>query len=85
MAAAARKYGLFLCVQDLSCPGASLIHSAGLAAHVPGVSAIESNARQYLPDANRPWEARFPGIFRITEGTMETGCLTGLGLGAISS
>jgi L-alanine-DL-glutamate epimerase-like enolase superfamily enzyme len=83
MAAAARKYGLFLCVQDLSCPGASLIHSAGLAAHVPGVSAIESNARQYVPAANRPWEKRFPGIFHITDGMMETGCLTGLGLGAV--
>jgi L-alanine-DL-glutamate epimerase-like enolase superfamily enzyme len=84
LAAAARKYGMFLCVQDLSCPGASLIHSAGLAAHVPGVSAIESNARQYLPDANRPWEQRFPGIFRITDGTMATACLTGRGLGAVS-
>ncbi|HTU91719.1 MAG TPA: enolase C-terminal domain-like protein [Gemmataceae bacterium] len=84
MAAAARKYGMFLCVQDLSCPGASLIHSAGLAAHVPGVSAIESNARQYVPAANRPWEQRFPGIFRISDGTMETACLTGLGLGAVS-
>lgn len=83
MAAAARKYGMFLCVQDLSCPGASLIHSAGLAAHVPGVSAIESNARQYVPAANRPWEARFPGIFRICDGMMETGCLTGLGIGAV--
>src|SRR6185295_3005029 len=28
MAAAARKYGLFITVQDLTCPGASLIHSA---------------------------------------------------------
>jgi L-alanine-DL-glutamate epimerase-like enolase superfamily enzyme len=85
MAAAARKYGMFLCVQDLSCPGASLIHSAGLAAHVPGVSAIESNARQYAPAANRPWEERFPGIFRITDGTMATGCLTEPGLGAVAS
>jgi L-alanine-DL-glutamate epimerase-like enolase superfamily enzyme len=83
LAAAARKMGLFLCVQDLTCPGASLIHSAGLAAHVPGVAAIESNARQYVPAANRPWEGRFPGIFRITEGTMETGLLTGVGLGAV--
>ena len=33
--------------------------------------------RQYVPAANRPWEARFPGIFRITDGTIETGCLTG--------
>src|SRR5207247_799974 len=83
MAAAARKFGMFLCVQDLTCPGASLIHSAGLAAHVPGVAAIESNARQYVPAANRPWEARFPGIFRVTDGTMATGELTGLGLGAV--
>jgi L-alanine-DL-glutamate epimerase-like enolase superfamily enzyme len=82
MAAAAQQYGMFLCVQDLTCPGASLIHSAGLAAHVPGVAAIESNARQYCPAANEPWKAKFPGIFVIRDGLMETGCLTGLGLGA---
>jgi L-alanine-DL-glutamate epimerase-like enolase superfamily enzyme len=83
LAAAAQKYGMFLCVQDLTCPGASLIHSAGLAARVPGVTAVEANARQYVPAANRPWEARFPGIFRITEGTLETGTLSGPGLGAV--
>ena len=83
MAAAAQKDGLFLCVQDLTCPGASLIHSAGLAAHVPGVAAVEANARQYCPAANRPWEARFPGLFHITDGTMATGLLTGPGLGAV--
>lgn len=84
LAAAAQKYGLFLCVQDLTCPGASLIHSAGLAAHVPGVAAIEANARQYVPAANTPWEARFPGLFRITDGTMQTGVLTGPGLSAVA-
>jgi L-alanine-DL-glutamate epimerase-like enolase superfamily enzyme len=83
LAAAARKMGLFLCVQDLTCPGASLIHSAGLAAHVPGVAAIESNARQYVPAANAPWAGRFPGIFRVRDGMMETGTLTGPGLGAV--
>jgi L-alanine-DL-glutamate epimerase-like enolase superfamily enzyme len=83
LAAAAQKMGLFLCVQDLTCPGASLIHSAGLAAHVPGVAAIESNARQYCPAANGPWAERFPGIFRISDGTMQTGVLTGPGLGAV--
>jgi L-alanine-DL-glutamate epimerase-like enolase superfamily enzyme len=82
MAAAAQTMDLFLCVQDLTCPGASLIHSAGLAAHVPGVAAIEANSRQYVPAANRAWVDRFPGIFRITDGTMGTGDLTGLGLGA---
>jgi L-alanine-DL-glutamate epimerase-like enolase superfamily enzyme len=84
MAAAAQKYGMFLCVQDLTCPGASLIHSAGLAAHVPGVAAIESNARQYVPAANAPWAGRFPGIFVIRDGTMHTGELTGVGLGAVA-
>jgi L-alanine-DL-glutamate epimerase-like enolase superfamily enzyme len=85
LAAAAQKFGMFLCVQDLTCPGASLIHSAGLAAHVPGVAAIEANARQYVPAANQPWQERFPGIFRITDGAMETAVLTGLGLGAATS
>jgi len=82
LAAAAQKFGMFLCVQDLTCPGASLIHSAGLAAHVPGVAAIEANARQYVPAANKSWEERFPKIFHITTGTMETAVLTGNGLGA---
>ncbi len=84
MAAAAQKHKMFLCVQDLTCPGASLIHSAGLAAHVPGVAAIEANARQYVPEANRPWEDRFPGIFKIRDGMMRTGSLTGPGLGAVA-
>jgi len=83
MAAAAQKFGMFLCVQDLTCPGASLIHSAGLAAHIPAVAAIEANARQYVPAANKPWEAKFLGIFHITDGTMDTSGLTGPGLGAI--
>ncbi len=83
MAAACRKFGMFLCVQDLTCPGASLVHSAGLAAHVAGVQAIEANARQYVPAANKDWEARFPGLFRVTDGTLETGCITGPGLGAV--
>lgn len=82
MAAAAQHMGLFLCVQDLTCPGASLIQSAGLAAHVPGVAAIEANARQYMPAANEPWAERFPGVFRVTDGRMRTAELTGAGLGA---
>src|SRR5204862_2711495 len=83
MAAAAQKFGMFLCVQDLTCPGASLIHSAGIAARVPGNAGIEANARQFVPSANQPWEARFPGLFTIREGLMSTGQLTGPGLGAV--
>jgi L-alanine-DL-glutamate epimerase-like enolase superfamily enzyme len=83
MAAAAQKYGMFLCVQDLTCPGASLIHSAGIAARVPGNAGIEANARQFVPIASKPWEARFPGLFTIRDGVMRTGQLTGQGLGAV--
>ena len=83
MAAAARKFGMFVCVQDLTCPGASLIHSAGLAARVPGNAGIEANARQFVPAANESWEARFPGLFTIHDGMMNTGQLVGPGLGAV--
>ena len=83
LAAAAQKYGLFRCVQDLTCVGASLIHSASLAAHIPGVAAIESNGRQYCPVANAPWDVKFPGVFSIRDGTMNTALLNGLGLGAV--
>ncbi len=84
MAAAARKNGLFITVQDLTCPGAALIHSAGIAARVPGNAGIEANARQFVPVANAAWEARFPGLFTIHDGRMNTGQLTGPGLGAVS-
>jgi len=83
LAAAARKFGLFLCVQDLTCPGASLIQSASLAAHISGVSGIEANSRQYCPAANLGWEDRFPGVFRIHGGVMDTSGLRRLGLGAV--
>jgi L-alanine-DL-glutamate epimerase-like enolase superfamily enzyme len=81
MGAAAQKYGMFLCVQDLTCPGFSFLHSASLSARIPTVAAIEGNARQYCPVANRGWEDRFPSMFRITDGTLGTAVLDGPGLG----
>lgn len=81
MAAAAQKYGMFLCVQDLTCPGASFLHSASLAARVPGVAAIEGNGRQYCPVGNRGWAERFPTMFNIADGTLGTAALAGPGLG----
>ncbi len=80
MGAAAQKYGLFLCVQDLTCIGASLLHSASLSARIPTIAAIEGNGRQYCPAGNAGWEQRYPGMFHITDGTVETGCLVGDGL-----
>ena len=85
IAALAAKRKVFLCVQDLTCPGASLVHSVTLAAHVPGVKAIEANARQYVPAANTGWEKRFPGIFMVTRGEVRTDGTGGPGLGVLPS
>ena len=81
MGAAAQKYGMFLCVQDLTCPGASFLHSASLAARIPGVAAIEGNGRQYCPAGNRGWAERYPSMFRVTDGMVGTGVLSSPGLG----
>jgi hypothetical protein len=70
-----------VCVQDLTCPGASLIHSVGISAHVPAVAGIEANARQYVPAANKPWERRFPGVFNVRDGHVRTAEIGGPGLG----
>jgi L-alanine-DL-glutamate epimerase-like enolase superfamily enzyme len=79
--AAAQKYGMFLCVQDLTCPGRSFLHSASLAARLPGVAAIEGNARQYCPAGNRDWAGQFPTMFQVTDGMLGTAALDGPGLG----
>lgn len=79
--AAAQKFGMFLCVQDLTCPGYSFLHSASLAARIPTIAAIEGNSRQYCPAGNAEWSKRYPGMFEISDGTVGTGCLSGPGLG----
>lgn len=81
MGAAAQKYGMFLCVQDLTCPGASFLHSASLSARIPTVAAIEGNARQYCPAGNHGWADRYPSMFRVTDGTLGTAVLSEPGLG----
>ena len=81
MGAAAQKYGMFLCVQDLTCVGASFLHSASIAARIPTVAAIEGNGRQYCPIGNRGWDERLPGMFNVADGTLATAELDGAGLG----
>jgi L-alanine-DL-glutamate epimerase-like enolase superfamily enzyme len=80
MAAAAQKYKMFRCVQDLTCPGAALVHSVGIAAHIPGTSALEANAREYVPSASAGWEKKYPGIFDVRDGYLHTDGLEGPGL-----
>ena len=81
MGAAAQKYKMFLCVQDLTCPGYSFLHSASLSARIPTIAAIEGNGRQYCPAGNAGWADRFPPMFHVTDGTLGTAVLNGPGLG----
>lgn len=81
MAAVAQHENLYLCVQDLTCIGASLLHSASLAAHIPKVAAIESNGRQFCPAGNAAWLDRYPRMFDVQDGVLPTACLSGPGLG----
>ena len=81
LGAAAQKFGMFLCVQDLTCPGYSFLHSASLAARIPTIVAIEGNSRQYCPAANKQWAKQYPAMFDITDGTVGTFELNGEGLG----
>ena len=81
MGAAAQKYNMFLCVQDLTCVGASFLHSATLSAMIPTVMGIEGNGRQYCPAANIGWDKKYPPMFVFKDGTLGTNVLDGLGLG----
>jgi L-alanine-DL-glutamate epimerase-like enolase superfamily enzyme len=78
----ARHKNMLLAGGDMSCPGAALIQTANFQARIPTISAIEANARQYLPQANKSWEDKFPGMFKTKNGMLETARLSGLGLGA---
>jgi L-alanine-DL-glutamate epimerase-like enolase superfamily enzyme len=82
IAAVAGKQKMLVAGGDMSCPGAALIQTASFQARLAGVTSIEANARQFLPAANTSWEARFPGIFRITDGMLRTSELVQPGLGA---
>ncbi len=80
MAAIARAHNLFLCVQDLTCPGVSFLESASLAARV-GVDGLEANARQFCPAANQRAAAKHPEAMTLKGGAVTSANLTGPGLG----
>lgn len=81
MASVAGKEKIFLAGGDMSCPGAALIQTTNLQARVPTITSVEANARQYLPQANKAWESRYPGMFRVTDGMLRTAESNGPGLG----
>lgn len=83
MVAKAEEMGIPYSVQDLTCPGLALVHSAGFAARVNPIKGFEYNARQYLPLAFPEIQEKYPEIFKVKDGFIRTECLNntvGLGL-----
>ena len=79
--AKAAESEMILTVQDLTNPGLSLIHSAGLAARIDTLMGFEYNSRQYLPYASADLRERHPDLFTVREGIVRTGSLGEHGLG----
>lgn len=82
MVAKSEELGIPYSVQDLTCPGLALVHSAGFAARITPIKGFEYNARQYLPLAFPEVQERYPEVFNVKDGYIETDRLNGtLGLG----
>ena len=80
LAAAAQKYKMFRCVQDLTCPGAALVHSVGIAAHIPGTARWKRMPASTSPRPIAGGRRSYPGIFDVKDGWLETTGLDGPGL-----
>jgi L-alanine-DL-glutamate epimerase-like enolase superfamily enzyme len=82
MVAKSEELGIPYSVQDLTCPGLALVHSAGFAARINPIKGFEYNARQYLPLAFPEIQEKYKSIFEVRDGFVNTGILNGmLGLG----
>ena len=80
-AAKAEHMRLPYTVQDLTNPGISLIHSAGLAARLKPMMGVEANSRQYFPRTSGAEREIHPGVFELTDGAMSLDTLGPTGLG----
>jgi len=68
-------------IQDLTCSGLALIHSASLAARSNPMKGFEYNARQYLPFAYKEIQDRHRSLFTVKDGKVKTDSLRPIGLG----
>ena len=73
--------GIPYSIQDLTCPGLALVHSASLAARSNPIRGFEYNARQYLPFAYPEIQKRHETLFKVKDGKVRTDSLQPYGLG----
>lgn len=77
----AQAHGMTLMVQDLTNPMLAQIPHCLLAAHVPTIMGVETNAMQYYPEASAPEAAVHPGLFQRRSGNVSLETLSGAGFG----
>ncbi|HEY9171401.1 MAG TPA: enolase C-terminal domain-like protein [Verrucomicrobiae bacterium] len=77
----ARAHGMALMVQDLTNPMLAQIPHLLLAAHVPTIMGVETNAMQFYPEASRPEAVVHPGLYQRRGGGVDLASLQGPGFG----
>ena len=81
LAARAALEGAPYAVQDLTNPGISLVHSAGLAARLEPISGLETNCCQFFPRGHESIRGVHGGLARRRKGSVTTDSIRGPGLG----
>ncbi len=82
-AAWAHRHGMQLSLQDLTNPGASMVHAALFAAHVPTQNGVELNSPQFTPNANDAWRNVYPNLFQVHDGLHQLPPIHTIGLGGM--
>ncbi|WP_143590622.1 enolase C-terminal domain-like protein [Thermoactinospora rubra] len=73
----ARRHGLFTAMQDLTCTGDALLHSAAFASYLDcSVPTLECNSRQYAPEAN----TGRAGLLAVRDGELSLSALPRKGI-----
>ena len=79
--AVVRKANKLLTVQDLGNTGLAHLASMGIAARTDPFGGVESNGRQFNPQASVPYREEYDSLFRVAGGRISTADLRGPGLG----
>jgi L-alanine-DL-glutamate epimerase-like enolase superfamily enzyme len=77
----AQAHGLTLMVQDLTNPMLAQIPHCLLAAHLPTIMGVETNAMQFYPAASAPEAQVHPGLYQRHAGEIDLASIQGPGLG----
>lgn len=77
----ALSHNMGLMVQDLTNPMFAQIPHVNLAAHLPTLRGVETNAMQFYPEASTPEAVVHPGLYRRRNGQLDLSTLGPVGFG----